>query len=1016
MLQSFRTALTRRARSARRLRPGARLASLVFALAAALLLPGCPDSPVCVFGGNCNGSGAGGIGVNPATIPTDGVTLEAALPRITAVFPSGTGADKNTPIVIVFSESMSPTNSNIAFDLAASGVGGGTLPFGVTSLIAEGRVLVLLPLTPLIANTTFQVRFRTGVSFQDLTGQVITQPADRVVGTFTTAATDAAVPELLTTWPVDAATDQSATGEILAIFTRAVSPATVTDASFAVTVNGVAPAFDPVAQPLTANGGLVTDTRVYRYRSVNAAGVPVPFANSGLVRVALSPTGSPIRDTASNALAPVEFDFRTAAFGAPASAVLTSAPNDAIGIDQITGPANLAVLVSTPDGQDGDQLQITIFGTQVTTEMNPPVIALQRNVALESPFTSFTLAASDLDLASGSHGIVADGPVGIAIQLKRGARVSPVRMLDTDLITAGVQSPVLDTIAPTLTGLGTSGTAVGSFRSDLRDLTIVGRASEPLRSVLVVTPSNGDNDFAADGFPPVAGAHRTGLFVAAPVPLGQLAAQQAVSYDVTIFDRALNSGGTASGTFRQVGASGPGVALPGGTLQVEVFDETTLAAISGAAVFTHENVGGVVTSVANALTASNGVASLAAAPAGETIVTVFVNGYDLFTFDGVPTDRLSVPLHATTLGNAGTSGSVTTTIAQINLFTRGFTDTRTLTFADRIAPVAACSFDQTQSRFECPFGPLAVRSREIGAQSALAVQVPANIFLYSPLTFLQGFELALPVPAVEPGATQTNDVAVGVLLSDATTDPEERAIDGPPLVLSTVNYPQLTGSPRVTVEAVGAGVRANPVVGQGVAFDLMPPSTNWAVRAAYPGAVDGIPDVMTDVLGRFVVSHTIDPDLMVRVECVESTGTRGGVRPRLSTGPVSLTPPAPSVLDFIVPIALNPSGEAYDVTFVDVLPDAVGEPGLYRVTITDLSGRAWTIWRSDMLDTIDSVATVHLPFIGTGATFPLTPGDLSSQISAFAWPTLDPASFLWTDVEREFELYSHSLSETLTPP
>ena len=802
----------------------------------------CIDT-ACVFGGNCNGAGGGGIGVNPATIPTDGVTIDSAIPRITAVFPSGTDVDRNSPIVIVFSESMSPTNANIAFELAATGTGGGTLPFGVTSLLAEGRVLVLMPLTQLLPSTSFQVRFRTGVSFSDLTGQVVVQPADRVVGTFTTAAMDADAPELLTTWPVDAATDQSATGEILAIFTRPIAPGTVTDASFAVTVAGVAPTFDPVAQPLTANGGLVTDTRVYRYRSVNALGVPVPFANSALVRVALSPNASPIRDTGNNALAPVDFDFRTAPFGAPSAAVITSAPSDAIGIDQITGPANLAMLVTVPDGQDGDSLLVTIFGTQVTTEMNPPVIALQRTTALEAPFTSFTLAASDLNLASGGHGVVADGSVGFAIQLKRGTRISPVRMLDVDPLTSGVQSPILDTVAPTLTGLGTSGTAVGTFRSDLRDLAIVGRASEPLRSVLVETPSNGDNDFGNDGFPAVAGSHRSGLFVAAPVALGQLAPQQSVGYSVTIFDRALNSGGTVSGTFRQLGASGPGTALPGGTIQVEVYDGVTLAPLAGASVFTHENLAGTVTSVANATTAVNGIASLAAAPTGETIVTVFATGYDLFTFDGVPTDRLSVPLHPASLQNAGTRGDLTTTIAQMNLFTRGFTDTRTLSSSDRIAPVSACTFDQTQTRFECPFGPVTVRAREIGAQSAIAVQIPANIFLYSPLTFLQGFNLQLPVPAVEPGQTQTNDVDVPVLLSDAATDPEERAIDGPPLVLSTVNYPQLSGSPRVTVESVAAGVRANPVVGQGVAFDLMPPSTNWAVRAAYPGAVDGIPDV-----------------------------------------------------------------------------------------------------------------------------------------------------------------------------
>jgi hypothetical protein len=34
----------------------------------------------------------------------------------------------------------------------------------------------------------------------------------------------------------------------------------------------------------------------------------------------------------------------------------------------------------------------------------------------------------------------------------------------------------------------------------------------------------------------------------------------------------------------------------------------------------------------------------------------------------------------------------------------------------------------------------------------------------------------------------------------------------------------------------------------------------------------------------------------------------------------------------------------------------------------------------------------------------------------FAWPALDPANFLWTDVEREFDLFSHSKLLTVTPP
>lgn len=997
-------------------RRGVRACFALLAALPALFLPAC-DSPACIFGGNCDGTAGGGIGANAATFPTDGVWIDPADPTVTSVFPTGTAVDTRSAVVVVFSESMSPTNLNIAFELVADGAASGAVPFGVNALLGEGRLLVLVPLTPLLPSTDYTLRYRQGASFQDLTGQVITQPADRVVATFSTGATDPTLPTLLTTWPPDNATDQSSTGEIVAVFSRPMNAASVADASFVVTVNGSAPAFDPVAQPLTINNGLTTDTRVFRYRSVNGAGTPQAFAASAQVQVSLSPTGHAITDSSANALAATTFDYRVAAFAPPTTAAITSVPTDAIGIDQLTGPANLALQLATPDGQSGDQVIVTFFGTKVQTDPNPPLIALQRTVSLEAPFTTFTLTASDLDLVGSTSPLsarVADGDIAFAIQLKRGTKLSPVRVLDVDPLESGVQHAVLDTVAPTLTGLGTSGTTVGTFRSDLRDLVIVGRANEALRSVLVETPSDGDNDVNGDGVPPVAGANAAGLFVAGPVDLGLTAA--AVPYTVTIFDRALNSGGSVTGTFRQLGASGPGSTPLGTDIAVEVFDEVTLAPISGATVFAHEDVGGAVTELGSGLTDASGAAAVTSSVFGDTLVTVFAAGYDLITVEGVVSDRLSLPLRPSSLSNAGAGGLVTTTESTFNLFTKSVADTRFPSDAERLANVAACSFDNTQSRFECPFGPAVILPRAIGAQSLFGVQVPASLFLYSPLTFLHGFELALPVGGVAPGATGTTELALPFLLSDPDTDPEERAIDGPPLALSTANYPSLSGVPRVTIESIAAGVRGTAIVGQGVAFDLAPPSTNWGVRAAYPGAVDGIQDVPTDQLGRYVKSRTIAADLMVRVELVDTDGNRGASRPRFSTSPITVAPPAPALLDAGTPIALNASGAALDVAFVDVLADALSEPGLYRATFTDTAGRRWTVIRPDIDDASGPNVVVHLPLIGTGTTLPLAAGDLDCQVEAFAWPTLDVGNLLWTDLEREFELRSVTQVQTVTPP
>src|SRR5262249_25493201 len=164
------------------------------------------------------------------------------------------------------------------------------------------------------------------------------------------------------------------------------------------------------------------------------------------------------------------------------------------------------------------------------------------------------------------------------------------------------------------------------------------------------------------------------------------------------------------------------------------------------------------------------------------------------------------------LSDAGASGQMTTTSIEPNLFTKSAADSRTPETSDRLAAVATCTFDNVDSRFECPYGPFTIHSRDIGAQSVLAVLVPANLFLYSAPTFLRAFELSVPRPQAAPGATVTSVISLPFLLDDPAIDPEEMVIDGPPLALSTANYPMQSGSPRVTVEARVPGIKGTAVV------------------------------------------------------------------------------------------------------------------------------------------------------------------------------------------------------------
>lgn len=1001
------------------------LAPLALALALSGLA-GC-DNPACVFGpGNCSGSGGGGFGDAPASLPVDAEWIVTARPVVDRIAPGSTPAvDTRAPIAIFFSESMSSSGLSGAFELQP--LGGFPIPLPTAVLAGNGRVLILLPPTQLQLDTQFDLVHVQDADVADRTGQTVLWSQNGLVGSFTTAATAPAAPRVLATFPPDNGAQHGATTEIVVVFDRPIDGGTMSTSSFVVTVDGVAPTENP--EP-TAIGlaGVASDSRVWRWRSVDSNQVPVPLgaAAGAHVVVTLSPAGNSIEAVGGAVLPTTTFDFDVAPFSAPTAASITSAPSDGIGIDDISGAAELAVEVDLLDAQAGDQLSLWMFGREPNVPVSPQLIALHREVPLVPPFTSFTMTAQEIDLllsASPVRGRFADGAITFAFQVRRGANVSPVRLLDVDPAKTGVQSPVLDTVAPVILGLGTSGSAAGSFVSDQRDLVLVGRASETLRRAEVVTPL-GDNALVPGEVAPVVGSHSGGLFVAAPVPLGVLdPADQPVSYTLTVYDRALNPATVSSapigsgGGFRQVGASGPGSAPPAGPIAVAVFDATTLAPVAGAALFTHENLGGVVFDVplGTATTDLQGLATIPAAPLGETILTVVAAGYDLFTFDNLPTDRIGIPLQPTVLASATASGTVNSTSTFLNLLTKNVADSRVPEIGPTVFPVAPCAFDSPDQRFECPFGPISIRPRRIGTQCAHIVLPPPDPLFFTALTFLKGFELSIPVPPANPGTIAAGSITLPFLFDEPGVDAEERPLDAPPLVLSSALWPGLPAGPIVRVEATSPGLPGTSTVGQGVSFDDFLPPDTWGIRAAYPGAVDGTLDSPTDELGRLVTSGTVDGDLLLRAEVVDADGNRGGARPRFSLAPATLVPPAAAFLATTTP-PVNGGGFSFDLAFEDVLPDAALEPGLYRVTLVDAAGRRWTIWTPDRPDAAGPDAVVNVPYVGAGNTFPLAAEDVDCRISAYAWPALDVALFLWSDVEREHDLFSHSRTQTFTPP
>ena len=1004
-------------------------------------LSGC-DNPACVFGGDCTG-GAGGAGDSggegqalPAVFPEDGEWLDPASPTVMAVFPAA-DASPTSPVVITFSESMAPDSVEGAFELLQDdGLGGGIpLPLAGSALIGDGRVMLLVP-PPLLAGTTYTVRVADTGTPHDLTGQGLLAASTRILGTFAVTQDLPTDPQVVMTWPPASSVDQSATTEVVVVFDRVMDPTTISDSSFQVTVDGADPAEDPepAVLVLTEFGGTpVVEPRVYTWQSVGPDGVPVVLGVPGaLVRVELSPVGgTSITSATGQALPTTASEFDLADFPSPISASILSVPFDAIGIDNLLGtmPLEVGVMLGA-QAAAGDELGIFLFGVDPDDE-STVTIALERTAPLAEGSTSRILDAEELGLLISSaplEAVLADGDVAFAFQVRRGNAASPVRLLDVVPQAGGVQDAVLDTVPPSLVGLGSNGSQLSEYSSDLRDLAVVGMASEELRSV-EVTVTTDSMSFSNGVLPAVAGSDAAGRFVATSVPIGQLsAADLPALLEVRIFDRALNSADEAALEFTQFGASGPGTALPGGEVLVTVFDASTRTPLAGAQVFIHEEIGGKVdpAPLDMEFTDADGRALVDAATAGETLVTVDASGFDLFTFQGVPTDRLDVPMAPTQLLLTPVTAGVLSSTTDLVNFESRFADSRSRSVTDPLpgtegGPVQegdACVFDPFLGQTVCTTSPYSVAPLTLGALTFFAVDPAGTIIDWTPGGFLKAFLLSFPRPELMSGPSGTE----GTTLSEPTifgATPDEQSPIGLPLlpVLDSAASGLVGAAVSVRVEALVTGVPNPVVVGLGQAFDSPIPAGSSFLRAAYPGVADGIADDAEDELGQLVQGGVLDGDLFLHAE-LQAGGARTGLRPRFSGLPdlptVTLTPVG-------VPIVTAPSahtgGQAFDIEFGNVLPDSQGQSGLYRATIRDSVGRRWVLWRLDPPDAAGAAIEIHVPDLALlGDPAPLEQGFVSLSVSLFAWPGLDLGAFLWSDVGRLQEIFAHGPEVVLLLP
>ncbi len=991
------------------------------AIGVAWLGPAC-DNPACVFGPDgCTAAAGGSSSAAAATVPLNHQWIESTAPtvvtRIPAVLATTLGPD--SPMAIVFSESMSAASLSAALRLEdASGGGFGAPTVVSTTLVADGRVAVIVPTQALTLDTTYNVLWTENAEPVDLQGQALAIPTDRIAGTFKVAATAFATVRLLGAFPANSSLNQSGVGEFVTLFDRKLNPVSVTQTSFDIKVGGVNPSFDPLptALSISVGGASIVDTRVYRWRSVDGSGNASPLGPGLQVDCSLSPVGSKITATDGSQLPAVQTHYTIANVSPPLSATIASQPSDAVGIDNLTGPKTLDIEVELVSAQVGDHLGVFIFGNSVGA--NPKRLALFRDVTLTTTATTQHLGELELDLATDQDlGRLADGTLNFAFRMQRGSVITPIRLLDADVLVDGVQAALLDMTRPTLTGLGPIGTSATVFRSDLRDFALVGRASERIRAVEVST-ALGNNGILT----PVVGGTNSGLFVAAPILLGTLTpAQQQLAFSAQIYDNAFNSALVPiAGNFTQVGAAGPGAALPGPSITVDVFDSANFSALANARVMIHEDLGGgTVLPVDVGFTDAGGRVTLDAGLTDSTMVTVDVNGFDLFTFEDVPTDRLSVPLTRSGLPPASVAGFANSTDSSFPSFDRFVVDSRRFAQFEPTIAVQSCTANPVTQSNDCLFGPAPIRGNRLGVASLFALEIPPTELSYNVVSFLRGFQIAIPVAQVGAGTLSSVTLVANTLLDDAGVDIEERGIDGPALDLDLSSITgillnSLDGAPRVLVEAKVRGLPGMAAVGQGVAFDLG--GNSWSVRSAYPGAVDGIPDNPGDALGKLVTGGSIDPDLRLSCEVRDTLGARAGRRPAFSLLGSSLAPVSAPVI--LSPLPGASSGAAtFDLVFTNAMPDSAGTPGMYVATLTaGNAGRRWTLWRPDLDDASGLTRTIHVPDLAALGGTALPDGAIAAVVEAFGYATFSPSAFHWSDIEREYDSFSAGVPSAFTQP
>ena len=1008
----------------------ATLPSLLLA-AVTLGLSGC-DNPICVFADGCtsdsDGPGTGdnnSMGAASGRFPGLGSFLAPAAPEFLRGAPGGvaaTAAHSDTAIFLEFSESLNPASlandAGSAFQVIAT-QSGFEIPMIPAQLVGDGRVVVLLPVMEYPELQSYQVFFREGQEIADLNGQLLgDENTDALVEFSVDSASVEDTPRVIYSYPPDSSINNANTSEIVIGFDRSMDGTTIDRDSFAVTVDGVTPTENPEPQALTI-GGLAFVNQVFLWTPQDGDEL-LPYGLDGDVVVQLSSSPDEIVSTDGNVLPLTETAFTTSDFTLPAAVAKAAdaRPQDAFGGADTSGSGNVIEVTLDAEPPAGTEAELYLFG--VSPEDPIFTRTLLRTVAVPAGVTTFSVTSDELQLIDPDGDVqFSDGRAQIAVVLRNGGARSAVRRFDADPSTDAIESPIFDTTPPVLLGLGLSGEVTDSLVGEVRDFSAFGRASEPIAFAFVDAGANGTNGGTVSD--PPATAYSTlvpvdptntippdpqAYFMTTPVPVGVLdPGAGPVAYEITLFDQAFNSTTTTvMGNFSQRGVVGPGGAPTGSTVAVRVFDAITLAPIENALVLSYQELSGGITFVDDGLT-MGGAATVDGAGTGSTIITVDAAGYDLFSFHGVPRDAVDIMLTPTMLDvgviEGQVSGAALGGLAGTDRFVQ---DTRTL-LPKRFEQTGSCATNSSVTN--CVFDDFPVRSGRLGAVSVISTLSSTVLSPVNAPLFLVNFALGAPFGPVGPGEEFMHialDAGAGIGIS-APADELSTFFGATAFSLGGLTeFGTLQGDLTVTVEAAATGLAGPLLVGAGQATVTGTPTTFAVISAVAGVAAPG---------GSLEMSGAISPASFMRISASDMAGNEVAARPREgSIGTTTVPLDVPSITN---PVSGSMTGgSVYNILLADAMPDSSGLTfGLYKVHLTDTTGRGWTLVGLDTSDAAGGTIVISVQDIAAQGGMGLQNGEITATVELYA-QDLDRGQFLWTDLEREHEFYSRTAPITFT--